>query len=49
MRAMNKPVLFLAEKTFNLHRADWSGLIEHQFQWEKPGPGIKAAVKAFLA
>lgn len=49
MRAMNKPVLFLAEKSFNLQRADWSGLIEHQFQWEKPGPGIKTSVKEFLA
>ncbi len=49
MRAMGKRVLFLAEKSFDLRRADWSGLIEEQFQWEKPGPGIAAAVKKFLA
>ena len=49
MRAMNKPVLFLAEKSFDLDRADWTGLIEHEFLWDKPGAGIKAAVKKFLS
>jgi hypothetical protein len=49
MRAMGKRVLFLAEKSFDLRRADWAGLIEEQFQWEKPGPGIKPAVKRFLS
>ena len=46
---MNKPVLFLAEKSFDLDRADWTGLIEHEFLWDKPGAGIKAAVKKFLS
>jgi hypothetical protein len=48
MRGMGRNVLYLVEKTFRSHRADWSGLIESTFDWANPGPDIKAAVENWL-
>jgi len=48
MRGMGRHVLYLVEKDFNSRRADWSGLIERQFEWANPVPGIKAAVEDWL-
>lgn len=48
MRGMGRDVLYLVEKDFNKERADWGGLIGHQFDWANPGPGIKAEVQAWL-
>ena len=45
MRGMGKDVLYLVEKTFEHPRADWSGLIEHPFSWEKPEDDIDNAIK----
>lgn len=45
MRGMGKDVLYLVEKTFEHPRADWSGLIEHHFSWEKPEGDIDNAIK----
>jgi hypothetical protein len=48
MRAMDRPVLFLVEKSFDRSRADLSGLITDPFDWANPEPDIDAAVKKFL-
>ena len=49
MRGMGRRVLYIVEKDFQKTRADWSGLIESNFDWANPMPGIHAAVNAFLA
>ncbi|HEU4932310.1 MAG TPA: hypothetical protein VFT48_09525 [Pyrinomonadaceae bacterium] len=48
MRGMGRNVLYLVEKDFKKQRADWGGLIEHQFDWANPAPDIKAGVEAWL-
>ncbi len=48
MRGMGRDVLFLVENKFNHHRADWAGLLEHRFSWEKPNAGIDLAIKKWL-
>ena len=48
MRGMGKPVLFLAEDTFNHHRADLGDLLKQRFTWADPQPGINAAVGPWL-
>jgi hypothetical protein len=48
MRAMNRPVLFLVEKSFDQSRTDLSGLIHDAFDWANPEPDIDAAVNKFL-
>jgi hypothetical protein len=48
MRGMGRDVLYLVEKDFNKHRADWNGLIESQFEWANPKADIKAGVEAWL-
>ena len=48
MRGMGRNVLYLVEKDFKKQRADWGGLIEHQFDWANPTPDIKAGVQAWL-
>ena len=49
MRALGRPVLYLEEKDFSHHRADWSGLLRDQFSWLDPKPGIEAAIKRWLS
>lgn len=48
MRGMGRKVLYLVEKDFKKQRADWGGLIEHQFDWANPAPDIKAGIAAWL-
>jgi len=48
MRAMGKPVLFLAEQSFAHGRADWDGLIKHRFDWLDPARGTKEAIESWL-
>ena len=48
LRATERRVLFLVEKTFDKARADLSGLTREEFDWDNPEPGITAAVKKFL-
>lgn len=48
LRSTDRGVLYLVEKDFNRARADISGLINDEFDWNDPGPGITAAVKKFL-
>jgi nucleoside 2-deoxyribosyltransferase len=48
MRALGKPVLYLEEKEFSHHRADWSGLLRDQFSWIDPKPGIEKAIRQWL-
>ena len=48
MRGMGRNVLYLIEKDFRRHRADWGGLIERSFDWGNPGPDIKTAVEDWL-
>ncbi len=48
MRATDRRVLFLVEKTFDRSRADLSGLITDPFDWDNPEPDIEVAVKKFL-
>lgn len=48
MRGMGKDVLYLVEESFQLARADLSGLLQDPFQWDVPEPGIEKAVKAWL-
>jgi hypothetical protein len=48
MRAMGKPVLYLAEEDFTHGRADLSGLINEQFKWADPQSDIEAAVGPWL-
>ncbi len=48
MVGMGRDVLFLRESGFNHDRADWAGLLSHEFSWQDPRPGIAAALTAFL-
>ncbi|WP_353063817.1 hypothetical protein RBB77_21545 [Tunturibacter psychrotolerans] len=48
MRATNRQVLFLVEKSFDKGRADLSGLIQEPFDWDNPETDIEAAVRKFL-
>jgi hypothetical protein len=48
LRSTDRKVLYLVEKDFNRARADISGLINKEFDWNDPGPGIAAAVQEFL-
>jgi hypothetical protein len=49
MVGMGREVLFLREKEFARGRADWSGLMPYQFEWNNPSPGIQAALDKWLA
>ena len=48
LRATDREVLYLVEESFDLARADISGLISSKFVWADPAPGIQAAVNGFL-
>ena len=48
MRGMDRPVLFLVEKSFDKGRANLSGLINETFDWDNPEPAIEGAVEKFL-
>lgn len=48
LRSTDREVLYLVEKDFLKDRADISGLIKDDFDWNDPEPGIKAAVQTFL-
>jgi hypothetical protein len=48
MRSTDRKVLFLVEKTFDMSRADLSGLTRAEFEWDDPEAGIDAAVQKFL-
>lgn len=48
MRAMNKPVLYLVEKSIAIAPADVAGLIQSRFDWLKPGDDIPALVATDL-
>ena len=48
MRAMDRDVLYLAEETFDLARADWGGLIQDRFPWANPEPAITTAIDNWL-
>ena len=48
LRSTEREVLFLVEKDFDRERADISGLIKDEFDWDDPEPGIKTAVEGFL-
>jgi hypothetical protein len=49
MRGMDRDVLYLVENTFDLARADLSGLIQDRFEWRNPEGGIENAVNNWLA
>jgi hypothetical protein len=48
MRGMGKEVLYLVENSFDLARADLSGLIQDPFSWDNPEPAIRASVHNWL-
>ncbi len=48
MTAMGRDVLYLREEGFKHDRADWSGLVNYTFEWDKPKQGIEDAVNKFL-
>ena len=48
MRGMGRRVLFLREEGFKNDRADWSGVINHAFNWASPKAGIEVAINRFL-
>jgi hypothetical protein len=48
MRGLGRNVLYLVEQKFNQKRADWSGLIEHGFDWGEPAKEIAPAVHKWL-
>ena len=48
LRSTDREVLFLIEKDFDRRRADIGGLIEDNFDWTDPEPGIKAAIQGFF-
>jgi hypothetical protein len=48
MRGMNRDVLFLVENTFDLERADISGLIQDRFEWENPELSINTSINSWL-
>lgn len=48
IRGMGRNVLYLVEKDFKKHRADWAGLLESTFDWADPASEVKAAVESWL-
>jgi len=48
MRGMGRKVFALVERNFKSQRADWEGLIKHEFEWSRPDAGIQTAVKNWL-
>lgn len=48
MRGMGRNVLYLVEKSFTKPRADWSGLIEYPFEWNKPDHDIPGHIQQWL-
>lgn len=48
MRGMGKPVLFLLEQRFGHFRADLGDLLNKQFEWDDPEPGVETAVSGWL-
>jgi hypothetical protein len=48
MRGMGKEVIFLLEKSFSSHRADWKGLITDEFDWNNPAVTVTSAIVANL-
>jgi hypothetical protein len=48
MVGSDRKVLYLVEESFDLRRADWSGLLESRFPWENPAPAIQRAVGDWL-
>jgi hypothetical protein len=47
MRGMGRDILPLVEQDFAYRRADWGGLIEHKFEWDKPD-SVCEAVRRWL-
>jgi hypothetical protein len=47
MRGMGRDILPLVEKGFAYRRADWGGLIEHEFDWGDPRT-VRESVKKWL-
>jgi hypothetical protein len=48
MRATGNDVLYLLEKNFRPHRADFVGFLSEEFDWDFPEDGIKAAINKWL-
>ena len=48
MRGMGKDVLYLVEKSFDMGRADLSGLIVKPFPWEAPEVAIRKHIHSWL-
>jgi len=48
MRGMGKDVLYLVEGTFDLARADISGLLQDRFLWDAPEADISKAINQWL-
>jgi hypothetical protein len=48
MLGLNRGVLYLVEKDFKRERADWTGMIKYEFDWNNPEPDIATAVRKFL-
>ena len=48
MRGMGRSVLYLVEKDFKKYRADWGGLIESTFDWNRPEEDIPGHVQHWL-
>lgn len=48
MRGMDRNVLFLVENSFDLARADISGLIQDRFAWNNPSADIIRAIDSWL-
>jgi hypothetical protein len=48
MRASGNDVLYLLEKKYRPHRADFEGFIWEEFDWDFPEDGIKAAIAKWL-
>lgn len=48
MVGMGRRVLYLRDSAFAAERADWAGLVHHQFDWADPAPGVEAGLQALL-
>ncbi len=48
MRGMGKEVFMLVEASFTYLRADWGGLLEHEFPWDNPDVAISGHVRTWL-
>jgi hypothetical protein len=48
MKALNRDVFLLIENKFKELRADWYGLSEHRFSWERPGDDIPGLISDWL-